>query len=125
MSDQVLDNLSLEQFSILRNLYNEELLRASELADALGVNKSAITVKLEKLEKKGLIYRERDKEDRRNVYLYLSEKGKKVYEEVETKIESFVSKYLNELDHEDLEAFINLYEKIVTIIQKHKEGNTE
>lgn len=125
MSDQVLDNLSLEQFSILRNLYNKELLRASELADALGVNKSAITVKLEKLEKKGLIYRERDKEDRRNVYLYLSEKGKKVYEEVETKIESFVSKYLNELDHEDLEAFINLYEKIVTIIQKHKEGNTE
>ncbi|MGE8206704.1 MarR family winged helix-turn-helix transcriptional regulator [Heyndrickxia sp. NPDC080065] len=122
MSEQVLDNMSIEQFAILRNLYNRQPLRASELAEQLGVNKSAIVVKIEKLEKKGLIYRERDKEDRRNIYLYLSEEGKTVYEEVESKIENFVSIYLKELDHEDFEAFINLYEKILNIIQKNEEG---
>ncbi|GIN83898.1 MarR family transcriptional regulator [Heyndrickxia sporothermodurans] len=121
MSEQVLNDLSIEQFAILRKLYERSSLRASELAEELGVNKSAITVKVEKLENKGFIYRERDQEDRRNIDLHLTATGKELYEEGEAKIENFVSNYLKELDHEDFEAFINLYEKIILIIQNHKE----
>lgn len=124
MSDQVFNDLSLEQFAILRILYHRDSMRASELAEILGVNKSAITVKVEKLEKKRLITRERDQEDRRNIHLHLSEKGQRVYKDGETKIENFVSSYLNELDPRDFELFINLYEKILTIIQKDRKEST-
>ncbi|MFE7151522.1 MarR family winged helix-turn-helix transcriptional regulator, partial [Heyndrickxia sporothermodurans] len=96
-------------------------IRASELAEELCVNKSAITVKIEKLEAKGFILRQRDKDDRRNIYLSLTEKGQIIYEQGEAKIESFVSKYLEKLDPKDFEAFIDLYEKILSIIQDHKE----
>ncbi|MED3655314.1 hypothetical protein B5V89_16110 [Heyndrickxia sporothermodurans] len=121
MSEQVLDGFSIEQFAILRKLYNRKYIRASELAEELCVNKSAITVKIEKLEAKGFILRQRDKDDRRNIYLSLTEKGQIIYEQGEAKIESFVSKYLEKLDPKDFEAFIDLYEKILSIIQDHKE----
>ncbi|MBS4172318.1 MarR family transcriptional regulator [Bacillus sp. FJAT-49736] len=125
ISENVLDDLSLEQFSMLRKVHFEGPIRASELTEILNVNKSAIAVKVDKLESKGLISRERDQNDRRNVYITATEQGKQVCEEVEFKIEKFVSHYLKELDPEDLEQFINLYEKITYIIQNSKEESTE
>lgn len=122
ISENVLKDLSLEQYSMLRIIYFQGPLRSAELTEQLNVNKSAITSKVDKLESKGLITRERDQSDRRNVYITATEAGKKVCDEVELKIEKFVGHYLEELDPNDLEQFINLYEKISTIIQKSKEG---
>lgn len=124
ISENVLKELSLEQYSMLRIIYFQGPLRAAELSEQLNVNKSAITSKVDKLETKGFIKRERDQNDRRNIYITATEEGKKVCEEVEIKIEKFVSHYLEELDPDDLEEFINLYEKISTIIQNSKEGDT-
>ncbi|WP_158175580.1 MarR family winged helix-turn-helix transcriptional regulator [Heyndrickxia camelliae] len=121
ISDMVLEDLSIEQYSMLRIIYHQGPLRAAELTEQLCVHKSAITAKVDKLESKGFISRERDQSDRRNVYITVTEEGKKICEKVELKIEKFVEQYLEELDTEDLELFINLYEKITNIIQKSKE----
>jgi MarR family 2-MHQ and catechol resistance regulon transcriptional repressor len=123
ISEQVLEDLSLEQYSMLRRIHIDGPVRASELVDKLGVNKSAITIKVEKLVNKGLISRERDERDRRNVYLTSTSEGKCVYEKVEGRIEAFVEEYLVELSPEDLEIFVNLYEKILFIIKNHKGAN--
>jgi MarR family transcriptional regulator, organic hydroperoxide resistance regulator len=119
ISEQVLEDLSLEQYSMLRRIHKDGPVRASELVDKLGVNKSAITAKVEKLVNKDLIIRDRDDKDRRNVYLTTTSEGKFVYEKVEGRIEAFVEEYLAELSHEDLEIFVNLYEKILFIIKNH------
>jgi DNA-binding MarR family transcriptional regulator len=108
---------------MLRRIHIDGPVRASELVDKLGVNKSAITIKVEKLVNKGLISRERDERDRRNVYLTSTSEGKCVYEKVEGRIEAFVEEYLVELSPEDLEIFVNLYEKILFIIKNHKGAN--
>jgi MarR family transcriptional regulator, organic hydroperoxide resistance regulator len=123
ISDHVLDDLSLEQYSMLRIIKFQGPLRASELTEQLCVNKSAITAKVDKLENKGLITRERDVSDRRNIFLNTTDEGIKVCKEVESKIEKEVGKYLEELSHEDLEKFLDLYEKISSIIQKSKDGD--
>lgn len=122
ISEYVLeDDMSIEQYALLRKLYFSESLRSSELADIFYVNKSAITVKVEKLVKRGLVKRNRDPNDRRNVYLSLTEEGVKLYEQLENKIEQFVGNYLSDLTHEELESFLDLYEKITKIIEKRKE----
>jgi len=123
ISEQVLEDLSLEQFSILRQLYLKEELRSSELAEFFGVNKSAITTKVERLVQRGFVERRRDEKDRRNVFLSLTHSGKALYINVQLQIEEFIFDYLKELTEEELETFVNLYEKISKIIEKKSRGD--
>lgn len=121
MSEQLFEQLSLMQYSLLRILYDKEPLRMSELANLLGIHKSAVSIKVEKLEKKGLIQRERDQQDRRNIYLYVSPKGKKQYEETEEKIAQFLTHIMQQLSPEEMEAFLDGYIKIASAIKRYGE----
>ncbi|PLR81406.1 MarR family transcriptional regulator [Bacillus canaveralius] len=124
ISEQVLEELSLEQFAVLRNLHLKGTLKSSELAEYCGVNKSAMTAKIDRLEARQLVERIRDEEDRRNVYINITDEGRKIYLKGEEKIENFVASYLQELTHEELDSFITIYEKINTIIEKRRGGLT-
>ncbi|HLU21411.1 MarR family winged helix-turn-helix transcriptional regulator [Lederbergia graminis] len=120
MSDQLMEELSLEQFSLVRILYQNRSMRASELAEQLLVHKSAITAKVEKLVKKGLVERVRDEDDRRNVYLHLSPTGKELYESLATKIDEFMEDILKEIPKDEMESFLNVYEKIADYIENYE-----
>lgn len=122
MAEQ-LDDLSLEQFTVLRHLAYKGILRSTELAEYCGVNKSAITAKIDRLEERGLVGRIRDEKDRRNIYIQLTKKGEEVYMEAQEKMEDFIGSYIEELTEKEFETFLNLYEKIINIIEKkQKEG---
>lgn len=54
-------------------------LRMIEIADVLGVAKSAVTKTVDRLEERGLVGRERNPSDRRTVYATLSPEGHKVF----------------------------------------------
>lgn len=120
MSMQLIEELSLEQFSLVRMIYLHGPIRASELADQLLVHKSAITVKVDKLEKKGLIERHRDQEDRRSVFLSLTEQGTEMYEMLDSKINEFVEGIVQDIPSEEMESFLNVYEKIADYIIGYK-----
>ena len=122
MSQQFMEReeLSVEQFTLVRLLYMHGTLRSSELAEQLLVHKSAITVKVEKLVKKGLVERRRDEDDRRNVYLSLSNEGRGLYEELEKKIEMFIEDIARHIPEKEMESFLNVYEKIAEYIENYK-----
>lgn len=120
VSEQLLQELSLEQFTLIRLVYRHGPIRASELADMLFVHRSAITVRVDKLVKKGLLERERDEEDRRNVYLRISEKGIKFYETLEGKINEFVEAIIQDIPKDEMENFLNVFEKIATYIERYE-----
>ena len=77
-------DLHLGQEFLLEALWTEGSLNQSELAGWLGVRKATVTVALRSLEKRGLIVRERDADDRRVINVSASEKSfelrPKVYE---------------------------------------------
>ncbi|WP_144461896.1 MarR family winged helix-turn-helix transcriptional regulator [Siminovitchia fortis] len=118
--EQLLQELSLEQFTLIRMVYRNGPIRASELADLLFVHRSAITVRVDKLVKKGLLERERDEGDRRNVYLRVSEKGKEFYRTLEGKINEFVEAIIRDIPKGEMENFLNVFEKIATYIEKYE-----
>jgi len=120
MSSHLMEELSFEQFTLVRLLYMKGPVRASELAEKQLVHKSAITVRVEKLVKKGLVERLRDEKDRRNVYLRLTKKGTEYYEHLENKINEFVESIVKKIPEDEMESFLNVYVKLADYIENYK-----
>ncbi|MDA3629360.1 MarR family transcriptional regulator [Saccharopolyspora oryzae] len=78
-------DLTMAGFSILASLRragSPYRRTAGELAEAALVTTGGITQRVDKLEASGLVERERDSEDRRTVYVQLTEKGRVFTDEV-------------------------------------------
>ena len=74
--DEVVPNFTPEQFWLLFKLYIKDGQSQRELADKNLNDYPNITRLIDKLEKKGYVYREVDEKDRRMFKVYVSEKGK-------------------------------------------------
>lgn len=122
ISETVLDDLTSEQYVVLRSLKKYGPCKPSELADICQVNRSAITGKIDRLVNKGYVIRTRQVDDRRTIYLETTKKGDEVYQKGEQQIQQFVESYLKELSEKELEQFLSIYEKITMIIQRNHGG---
>lgn len=122
MIAEQIKEITMEQYFAIRYLKKNSPCTSSELADACGVNRSAITAMVDRLVTKGFVQRIRDEGDRRMVYLESTEAGDRVYLEGEEKIRQLVESYLQELEEDEVEAFVRIYEKIVHIIRKNNGG---
>ena len=69
--DSIAEGLTNDQFIILRLINSQELCTSTFLAEAVAVGKSSITAIINRLVEAGLIERNRDENDRRQVYLSL------------------------------------------------------
>ncbi|MEC2078758.1 MarR family transcriptional regulator [Metabacillus fastidiosus] len=117
------DELTNDQHFILRHIRKTNLCTSTELAEVFEVNKSAITAIINRLMEKGLINRKRDENDRRIVYLTLSELGNELFLESEEKIGRFVEEIMVQFEHEEIEAFLNTYEKLNNALLNYKMGD--
>lgn len=66
------------QWSVLRILWDIEGLTQVELADRMRVEKASLTGVLEGMERRGLILRERNEEDRRKINITLTAQGRRL-----------------------------------------------
>ena len=84
MEQEVLSEygLSWTSFSILYDLWIWGSIGTKKLAESAGVSKATISNITNTLERKELCYRKVDDNDRRNTFVLLTEKGKKVIEEL-------------------------------------------
>ena len=71
--------LSINEWHILDRIGQKTKLRIGELAAAAGVTLASMTVAIDKLEKKGFLYRERAPDDRRGVLIVLTRRGQAAY----------------------------------------------
>ncbi len=71
-------NLPESQFAVLEALYHLGVLSQRELAKKLLLSTGNISTVLKKLEKRGLISRERDPDDNRYMQVVITEKGKEL-----------------------------------------------
>jgi DNA-binding MarR family transcriptional regulator len=75
------------------------------LASQLGLSSGAMTARLDKMEEAGLIRRLRDPDDRRGVFIELTDRGRELWEEtiaVQAEKESLVQATLSERDQDRL-----------------------
>lgn len=113
--------LSHAQVSMLFMLYYHPEASPKQLADHLGISKSAISQLLDPLVDKKMVRRQNDPNDRRIVRLHLTSIGKKALKEVHKLKYAGIRSALNELSEHELKQMTTLCQKMARESQKEKD----
>ncbi len=80
----------------------------TKIAPRMGMEPNSLSRILKSMEKKGLIYRERSKSDRRKVYMCLTDYGKEMREVAVTAVFSLENSIRTEVSDRDIEGFFKV-----------------
>lgn len=105
-------DLNLTEFFVLETLYLKGRQNIQQIGKNILISSGSMTYVIDKLEKKELLQRSECPEDRRAIYITLTEKGKQFMTETMPQMEDFVSQMFAELSDEKEEIFICLLNKI-------------
>ncbi|MEH7110613.1 MarR family winged helix-turn-helix transcriptional regulator [Bacillus sp. JJ1764] len=114
------DDLTNDQYYILKYIYQTGECTSSDLAAVFEVNKSAITAIINRMVDKGLIERTRDENDRRVIYLTLSDEGKELHQNCMKKVRVLVESIITQFDEVEITSFLDTYEKLAQMINNKK-----
>jgi len=110
------EDITLDQYLVIRYLRMKGRSISSELADVFGVGKSSITAIMTRLSDKRLIERIPDVKDRRVIYLSLTEAGRKLAEMIDDRIRERLSTVMNQISREEALQFVGTYEKVAEVL---------
>lgn len=103
---------------IIEKLDRKGPLKVSDLADFLGITAGAVTGISDKLIAEGYLKRSRAKDDRRVVYLELTEEGSKALAGIRKTRKEMFSLMFGGLSDEDKGHIIRIYEQILNNLQQ-------
>jgi DNA-binding MarR family transcriptional regulator len=92
--------------------------KMKEIAEFLSTTKSNVTNVVDSLEKRGLVVREMDPVDRRTYRVVLTEKGKKIFEEILSNFESLLKSVLEKFSEEDLKVVSEGFNRMVEALSR-------
>jgi DNA-binding MarR family transcriptional regulator len=99
---------------LLDKLDSEGPLKASQIAEILCYTPGAITTLSDKLIAAGLAERERTEEDRRVVYLSITEEGRQLLGKIRTQRRINVETFFGDLPDEDIQHLIRIFKKVAS-----------
>jgi DNA-binding MarR family transcriptional regulator len=120
VKEQIGSDLTNDQHYTLRYINKVGTCTSSELAEVFDVKKSAITAIITRMWEKGLIQRTRDENDRRVVYLTLTDKGNDLFLKTEERIHSLVESFISKFEHSEIVQFLKTYDKVNEILLERK-----
>ena len=98
--------LSLVHLNVLAALEAEGSLSMSHLAESLDVSVASATGIVDRMERRGLVERRHDTEDRRVVLVQLTPAGSDVFRDLAARRREHLARLLRELSDDDLAAFL-------------------
>jgi DNA-binding MarR family transcriptional regulator len=101
---------------VLLNIHSEEGTPATKIAPLMGLESRSLTRKLKSMEEKRLIYKQKDKVDKRSVRIFLSEKGKEQKEVSRKTVRDFNDKVREIVPEQDLKAFFRTMNTVNQLI---------
>ena len=102
-----------EQYWLLRLLHRSGSLSISELANELGIAISSATVSCKRLEKAGLLTRERQSDDERVVRVALTEQGLAQIDSWRQRKREVLTRWLSVLDEQEQKTLQSLIERVL------------
>lgn len=100
------EDITNNDMHIIEAIGMDEPKNMSSIAKQLSVTVGTLTIAMNSLVKKGYVYRERSEEDRRVVYIYLSEKGRRAYEHHARFHQEMIQSVLEHMDPEETKVLI-------------------
>ncbi|HEY4600047.1 MAG TPA: MarR family transcriptional regulator [Cerasibacillus sp.] len=118
MKEKVHEDITTDQFSTLQYVLQNQPCTSTEIANAFGIGKSAVTNQVNRLYKKGLIHRIRDESDRRNIYLKVTDEGKELVNFTETEIVRAFTPLLSQFEDDEIKGFIQSLERLARLMDE-------
>jgi DNA-binding MarR family transcriptional regulator len=112
MDNCLAPSLTESQLTLLEYLLSQDKMKPSDLLDFLATTPAAVTTLLDRMEKSGLIERERDGKDRRIVWVNVTEKGKQECKRGLEIRESFLNSYLDRISAHNQQLLVYLLGKV-------------
>jgi DNA-binding MarR family transcriptional regulator len=103
---------------ILSDISQDNIVSLSVLRERMRLAPSTITPMISVLEKKGLIKRNIDKNDRRNISLQISSKGREFTNRIQAEIRDQMSKYIEYIGEDDTKQLIRLIAKTTEFFKR-------
>lgn len=113
--------LTVSQFGILDVLYTKGEMKICELLNRVIATSGNMTVILKNMENSNLIYRQKDKIDKRAFVVGITEKGKKLFEDILPEHRKELENIYSILTEEDKKTLINILKKFKNISTKSEE----
>jgi DNA-binding MarR family transcriptional regulator len=104
--------------SVVLIMASGQKISMKDIAATFNVNNSTVTVYVDQLEKKGYITRVRSNEDRRQVFIEVTESGKDWIRRNKNISQEYIDKLLSKLSPEEQKTLVSLITKIVEIDEK-------
>ena len=102
-----------QQYWLLRQLRRDGSLSIGELAQSLGITTGSVTVACKRLERAGLLTRERQLEDERIVQVALTAQGSAQIDNLRQKKRAALAQWLDVLDQSEQEELLNMVERLL------------
>ena len=110
--------VSPAQVGLLVSIKYAPGITAAELAAGERVSAAAMSKRLSRLERDGLVAREQTDPDRRRVGLTLTDEGQRVLRRVRSRRTAWLATRLSELDAEDLDAISAALEPLARLLHE-------
>jgi len=105
-------DLTISQFGVLEALHHKGPLCQRDIAAKILKSTGNITMVIDNLEKRGLVRRERDSQDRRYLTVFLTDAGTTLIAKVFAGVEASIVKEMAALSKEEQELLGNLCKKL-------------
>lgn len=105
-------DMTPEQFLLLDLLWNEGTMSQQQIADTLQKDKNSITKLVDALERKELVTRKTDSQDRRSNRITLTTNGEAIKNEMKGLGISIVDHIIENIPKDDVDTFLNVLHKM-------------
>lgn len=105
--------ITQEQYWLMRKLHRSGAQSISVLADALGITSSSATTACKRLEKMGLVVRERQTSDERMVHVSLTDAGRERIAEWQKQRRELLAHLIEPLNTQEKEEFQRILEHML------------
>ena len=107
-----------EQWSIICYLDSDKPLTQKELAEAIDRDQTTVVRMIHSLERKGMVSRVLNDQDKRSHKLYLSQKGADIKQQLLVTVQEAHNYVTRGLDHEDVAQLKILLQKLYTNVEE-------
>jgi DNA-binding MarR family transcriptional regulator len=107
---------------VLNDISSDKKVLLSTLRERIKLAPSTVTPIITLLEQKGLIERDIDKEDRRNIYICISPLGEEYTKNVKKFIKDEMNEYIEYIGEEDTKELIKLISKTINFFNGREEN---
>ncbi len=110
--------LTQAEFRCLRQLHQKESINNKEIADRMNLSASRLTRIIDGLVVKGYVTREIEPNDRRNMRVYLSEKGGNLVQQLDSAYINVHAQILSDIDQNQHKPLISAMSHLLSALER-------